>query len=33
MEIREVLSGYGFDGDNVPIVSGSALCALNVSLS
>jgi len=29
MEIREVLSGYGFDGDNVPIVSGSALCALN----
>jgi len=29
MEIREVLSGYGFDGDNVPIVCGSALCALN----
>merc|ERR1719322_800989 len=28
MEIREVLSGYGFDGDNTEIVSGSALCAL-----
>lgn len=29
MEIREVLSGYGFDGDEVPIVTGSALCCLN----
>lgn len=29
MEIREVLSGYGYDGDAVPIVSGSALCCLN----
>lgn len=29
MEIREVLSGYGYDGDEIPIVSGSALCALN----
>ncbi|KAG5876912.1 hypothetical protein JTB14_037737 [Gonioctena quinquepunctata] len=28
MEIRELLSEMGFDGDNAPIVSGSALCAL-----
>jgi elongation factor Tu len=28
MEIRELLSKYGFDGDNIPIVSGSALAAL-----
>ncbi|KAI9894313.1 MAG: translation elongation factor Tu [Vezdaea aestivalis] len=28
MEMRELLSGYGFDGDNTPIVFGSALCAL-----
>jgi elongation factor Tu len=28
MEIRELMSQMGFDGDNVPIVSGSALCAL-----
>ncbi|KAJ1932728.1 translation elongation factor Tu [Linderina macrospora] len=28
MEMRELLSTYGFDGDNTPIVSGSALCAL-----
>ena len=28
MEMRELLSQYGFDGDNVPIVMGSALCAL-----
>lgn len=28
MEMRELLSEYGFDGDNTPIVSGSALCAL-----
>ncbi|XP_011635660.1 elongation factor Tu, mitochondrial-like [Pogonomyrmex barbatus] len=28
MEIRELLSEMGFDGDNVPVVKGSALCAL-----
>ncbi|ORX74985.1 translation elongation factor Tu [Linderina pennispora] len=28
MEMRELLTTYGFDGDNTPIVSGSALCAL-----
>ena len=26
--MREVLSEFGFDGDNTPIVKGSALCAL-----
>jgi elongation factor Tu len=29
MEIRELLSFYDFDGDNIPIVQGSALGALN----
>lgn len=28
MEIRELLSNYDFDGDNIPIVAGSALAAL-----
>ncbi|OAG42875.1 elongation factor Tu, mitochondrial [Fonsecaea monophora] len=28
MEMRELLSSYGFDGDNTPIIFGSALCAL-----
>ena len=28
MEIRELLSQYGFDGDNTPIIAGSALMAL-----
>ncbi|CCH41727.1 hypothetical protein BN7_1268 [Wickerhamomyces ciferrii] len=28
MEMRELLSTYGFDGDNVPVIMGSALCAL-----
>ena len=28
MEMRELLSSYGFDGDNTPIIMGSALCAL-----
>ncbi|KAJ1674219.1 translation elongation factor Tu [Spiromyces aspiralis] len=28
MEMRELLSEYGFDGEATPIVSGSALCAL-----
>jgi elongation factor Tu len=29
MEIRELLSFYEFDGDNVPVIHGSALGALN----
>ena len=29
MEIRELLSFYKFDGDNIPIIQGSALNALN----
>jgi len=29
MEVRELLSFYEFDGDNIPIVTGSALNALN----
>jgi elongation factor Tu len=28
MEIRELLSSYDFDGDNIPIIAGSALAAL-----
>ena len=28
MEIRELLTSYGFPGDEIPIVKGSALCAL-----
>lgn len=31
LEIRDTLKQYGFDGDNTPIVCGSALCALEVS--
>ncbi len=30
METRELMSQFGFDGDNCPIVAGSALCALEV---
>jgi len=29
MEIRELLSFYKFDGDNIPVIQGSALGALN----
>lgn len=29
MEMRDLLTQYGFDGENTPIVKGSALCALN----
>lgn len=29
MEVRELLSEYDFDGDNIPIISGSALGGLN----
>jgi len=28
MEVREILSEYGFDGDNTPVIRGSALKAL-----
>jgi elongation factor Tu len=29
MEIRELLTFYGFDGDNIPVIQGSALGGLN----
>ena len=29
MEIRELLSFYNYDGDNAPVIQGSALGALN----
>jgi translation elongation factor EF-Tu-like GTPase len=29
MEIRELLSFYNFDGDNIPVIQGSALGGLN----
>jgi len=29
MEVRELLSSYEFDGDNIPVIRGSALQALN----
>lgn len=29
MEMRELLTSYGFEGDDTPIVLGSALCALD----
>ncbi|KAL1871311.1 hypothetical protein VTK73DRAFT_2107 [Phialemonium thermophilum] len=28
MEMRELLNSYGFDGDETPVIMGSALCAL-----
>ncbi|KAK2708633.1 hypothetical protein QYM36_014285, partial [Artemia franciscana] len=28
MELRELMSSMGYDGDNIPMVKGSALCAL-----
>jgi len=28
IEIRELMTEMGFDGDNVPVIKGSALCAL-----
>ena len=31
--MREILSHFKYDGDNTPIVTGSALCALEVSTS
>jgi len=29
LEVRELLSSYEFDGDNIPVIQGSALSALN----
>jgi len=29
MEVRELLSSYDYDGDDCPIIKGSALSALN----
>lgn len=31
LDTREALNEFGFDGDNTPIISGSALCAMEVS--
>jgi elongation factor Tu len=28
LEVRELLSSYGFPGDDIPVIRGSALCAL-----
>lgn len=28
MEIRELMTEMGYDGDNLPVIKGSALCAL-----
>lgn len=30
LEIRELLTEFGYDGENIPVVIGSALCALEV---
>ncbi|XP_053538241.1 elongation factor Tu-like [Ictalurus punctatus] len=30
LEIQELLSKFGYDGDNTPVICGSALCALEV---
>ncbi len=32
LEIRELLTEYGYDGENTPVVIGSALCALEVRI-
>lgn len=32
MEIREMLTQYGFDGEECPVIKGSALAALEVLL-
>ena len=33
MEVREMLSSYEFDGDNIPFIRGSALKALEAVLA
>lgn len=30
LEIRELLTEFGYDGENTPVITGSALCALEV---
>lgn len=30
IEIRELLTEFGYDGENTPVIIGSALCALEV---
>ena len=30
MELRELLTELGYDGDDIPFVVGSALCAVQV---
>ena len=32
LETREALSEFGYDGENTPVVPGSALCAMEVSI-
>ena len=32
LETREALSEFGYDGDNTPVIPGSALCAVEVHL-
>lgn len=32
LEIRELLSDFGYDSDNTPVIFGSALCALEVGV-
>ena len=32
MEIREVLEHFNYDSENTPIITGSALCALEVGV-
>jgi len=32
VEMREILEYYKFDADNTPIITGSALCALEVCI-
>lgn len=33
MEMREVLDHFKYDSDNTPIITGSALCALEVGVA
>ena len=33
LEMREILDQYKYDGENTPIVVGSALCALEVCIN
>ena len=33
LELRETLDTYGYDGEKTPIITGSALCALEVCIT